>query len=125
MSDVKEYDPLAVEGVEIIEVPRHVLAAVFDALVTSMDFGSGFMEDEDVEALRTVAVLLGTDPQEATPYGYRCKYSGTHEPHPFDPSLCRECKKPIPNAPPRPLPAIPCTCNDPYCDAMVKATVKR
>lgn len=40
---------------EAITLPLEAARAIFDALVTSMDFGSGFLSTEDVEALR----LLG------------------------------------------------------------------
>jgi hypothetical protein len=58
----------------MIDVPRPILQAVFDAAVNSMDFGSGFLEDSDVAALRAVACLLGVDPVLATPGNFRHKY---------------------------------------------------
>lgn len=51
---------------------------LFDALVSSMDFGSGFLDTDTVNALRRLAVDLGVDPLVATPNEFRSQY-----PHPF------------------------------------------
>jgi hypothetical protein len=51
---------------------------VFDTAVHSMDFGSGFLDDAEVEALRAAARLLGVDPWLSTPERFRCKYRGHH-----------------------------------------------
>lgn len=59
-------------------VGKRVLQIVFDTAVHSMDFGSGFLDDEEVLALREVAVILGVDPIVATPDNFKCKYLG-HE----------------------------------------------
>jgi hypothetical protein len=56
---------------------------VFDAAVHSMDFGSGFLDDEEVAALRRAAVILGADPDSATPDKFICKYRGHHQAEPF------------------------------------------
>lgn len=53
---------------------------VFDVAVNSMDFGSGFLDNEEVEALRAAAVDLGVDPMEATPHGFKAEYCPGHEP---------------------------------------------
>lgn len=60
------------------EVPAEDLKVLFDALVSSMDFGSGFLDTEEVNALRNVAVLLGVDPTDATPSEFAAQY-----PHDF------------------------------------------
>jgi hypothetical protein len=52
---------------------------LFDALANSMDFGSGFLESDDVEALRALAVAIGVDPQKGTPDEFAAQY-----PHAFD-----------------------------------------
>jgi len=52
---------------------------VFDALVNSMDFGSGFLETDDVTALRALAVAIGVDPNKGTPSEFAAQY-----PHPYD-----------------------------------------
>jgi hypothetical protein len=65
------------------EVADEVLRALFDIAVSSMDFGSGFLDDEEVARLREVAELLGVDPMAATPENFRCKYRGHHEATPY------------------------------------------
>lgn len=47
---------------------------LFDMCVHSMDFGSGFLDSEDVETLRQVAEVLGVDPEVATPNEFRQNY---------------------------------------------------
>lgn len=64
------------EGMTSIDT--EVLQKVFDTAVHSMDFGSGFLDDDEVEALRACAVALGVDPAVATPRNFVCKYGGTH-----------------------------------------------
>lgn len=61
---------------ETLMVPRALLQCVFDAAINSMDFGSGFLDDEEVAALRELAVILGVDPMEATPRQFACQGSG-------------------------------------------------
>jgi hypothetical protein len=63
----------------MVQVPDAALRALFDIAVSSMDFGSGFLDDEDVAVLRQTAVILGVDPMTATPQKFRCKYRGHHE----------------------------------------------
>lgn len=57
---------------ELISVPKSVLQAVLDSAVGSMDYGSGFLDEEEVSALRDVAVLLGVDPWTVTPSNVAC-----------------------------------------------------
>lgn len=52
--------------------------ALFDLATGSMDFGSGFLDHEEVEILRRVAVKLGLDPMDGTPSNFRSQY-----PHEF------------------------------------------
>ena len=59
-------------------LPADDLRAVFDIAVGSMDFGSGFLDDAEVETLRRVAGVIGVDPMEATPSMFASKY-----PHAF------------------------------------------
>lgn len=61
-----------------VAVPREMLQALLDVAVNSMDFGSGFLDDEEVDALRAVAVLLGVDPMDVTPSGHKCKHGAPH-----------------------------------------------
>jgi len=57
-----------------VEIDRRLVEVLFDLAVGSMDFGSGYMVDEDVEVLRQVAVQLGVDPMKGTPENFKCKY---------------------------------------------------
>lgn len=66
-----------------VTIRRGDLRALLDIGTGSMDFGSGFMDNEQVEALRKVAVLLGVDPVTATPPNfleqYVCRAKGEHQ----------------------------------------------
>lgn len=60
---------------------RHdLLQKLFDVAVESLDFGSCHLDDEEVEALRACAVVLGLDPMVGTPSSHQCKYLGGHTP---------------------------------------------
>jgi hypothetical protein len=61
-----------------IPVQRDDLRTLFDLVVHSLDFGSGFLDGNDVPALRRVAELIGVDPMIATPENEAWKY-----PHKF------------------------------------------
>jgi hypothetical protein len=63
---------------EKIEVPKLAIQIMFDALCASLDFGSGFLDTEEVDALRAVAVILGVDPMTATPSGFVTQYPHTY-----------------------------------------------
>ena len=54
--------------------------AVFDIAIGSMNFGSGFLDHEEVEHLRKAAVILGVDPELATPDNFLCQYRDYHDP---------------------------------------------
>lgn len=69
-----------------MELDRKLVQILFDCAINSMDFGSGMMDDEEVSALREVAVMLGVDPDEATPCNFKCKYRGAHRTRHRDPS---------------------------------------
>lgn len=76
-----------------IIIERETLQMVFDTAVNSLDFGSGFLDDEDVAGLRAAAVLLGVDPDVATPLNFKCKYNGKHKPWGNDsPSQAKKCR---------------------------------
>lgn len=64
---------------ETITIPVDTARILFDALSTSMDFGSGFLDTEEVEALRALAVAIGVDPTKGTPEEFAAGY-----PHAFD-----------------------------------------
>lgn len=57
-----------------VTVRRGDLRAILDVATQSMDFGSGFLDNEQVEVLRGIAVLLGLDPVVATPFNFRELY---------------------------------------------------
>lgn len=65
---------------EPLTVQRWALAALFDLCVGSMDFGSGFLDKEDVVALRAVAVVLGVDPMTGVPSDYKTEFKHTYVP---------------------------------------------
>lgn len=66
-----------------MEIDERLLRVLFDTAVGSMDFGSGFLDDEEVAALREVAGMLGADPMVATPGKFRCGYRGHHAAEPY------------------------------------------
>ncbi|SCF42419.1 hypothetical protein GA0070618_6657 [Micromonospora echinospora] len=53
------------------------LRILFDALCHSLDFGSGFLDTEEVNALRAIAGYLGVNPMVATPSEFVTQY--THD----------------------------------------------
>lgn len=61
-----------------MEIDKRLVQILFDLVAGSMDFGSGHLVDEDVEAMREVAVLIGVDPLKGTPENFQCKYTGAH-----------------------------------------------
>lgn len=65
------------------EIDDEVLRALFDVAVSSVDFGSGFLDDEEVACLRRAAEILGVDPMVATPDTFKCKYRGHHNAEPY------------------------------------------
>ena len=63
---------------EVIPVRKGDLRAVLDIATMSMDFGSGFLDNEQVEALRKLAEIIGLDPILATPSNFVCVDRGVH-----------------------------------------------
>lgn len=64
---------------EMVTVRRGDLRALLDVGTMSMDFGSGFLDNEQVEALRKIAVVLDVEPLAVTPANFVCQYTGEHE----------------------------------------------
>lgn len=62
---------------EVVSIRKGDLRAIMDVGTMSMDFGSGFLDNEQVEALRKGAVILGIDPMTVTPSNFTCTYSTT------------------------------------------------
>jgi hypothetical protein len=54
---------------------RHLL----DLATESLDYGSGFMDNDDVETLRAAAVRVGVDPWTVTPDNHKPNYCPGHE----------------------------------------------
>ncbi len=67
---------------EEITIRRGDLQALLDLATGSMDFGSGFWDNEQVEIARKIAGVLSIDPVIVTPsnftYQYVCKVKGQH-----------------------------------------------
>jgi len=81
----------------MVLMPRGNVQDMFDIIVASLDFGSGFLDWQQIEMLRAVAVLLGVDPMMATPSEHARSY-----PHRFEtnsvwataaPLRCRFCSQ--------------------------------
>jgi len=62
-----------------VSVPLDVAQKDFDIATESLDFGSGFLVDDEVEALRAFAVEIGADVWKATPDNFLDKYHPVHE----------------------------------------------
>jgi hypothetical protein len=85
--------------IDTLTIEKRILQIVFDTAVHSLDFGSGFLDDEEVAALREIAVILSVDPAKATPSNFTCKYGlERHETHPTTPNakVCWRCRQTIP-----------------------------
>lgn len=63
---------------DMIEVRRGDLRALLDLATGSMDFGSGFWDNEQTEIARKIAVVLGIDPMIVTPSPFTAQYLGDH-----------------------------------------------
>lgn len=64
---------------EQITIPKLTAQILFDSLAGSMDFGSGMLDTEEVEALRGLALAIGVDPVKGTPSEFAGKF-----PHVFE-----------------------------------------
>lgn len=65
---------------EMITLPRDTVAKMFDIICESMDWGSGFLDTDEVITIREVAVMLGADVMEATPASQRAYFVHTFSP---------------------------------------------
>lgn len=63
----------------MITIEREDLRALFDLATNSMDFGSGFMNHEDVLMLRRVAEIIGANEREAIPSNFRASFAHDFE----------------------------------------------
>jgi hypothetical protein len=66
--------------VKTVLVPLDDLQRLFDTAVNSMDFGSGFLDNEEVVTIRYFAKMLGVDPITATPGNFRKQFSHQYKP---------------------------------------------
>lgn len=62
-----------------ITLPMDEARKVFDTAINSMDFGSGFLDNDEVEALRKFAVRIGINPMHATPSNFWSQYIADHQ----------------------------------------------
>ena len=62
---------------ETVTIRKGDLRALLDVATGSMDFGSGFLDNEQVEVLRRLAPFLGIDPDVVTPPNFKCAYGHT------------------------------------------------
>lgn len=83
------------DAAPLVVMKREHARIIFDALHSSLDFGSGFLDDDAVEALRALAVLIGVNPTEGTSSEYQSQYvhhfNGEHGPK-HDPATCWDCR---------------------------------
>ena len=87
---------------ESVAIDMDLLRKLFDCAVGSMNFTSGMFDDEEVEALRSVATIIGVDPMVGTPDNYQCKYGRPHQRYTAwsgaigkTTDVCMLCHKPI------------------------------
>jgi hypothetical protein len=58
----------------MVLMPRGNVQEMLDIIVGSLDYGSGVLDQQQIEALRAAAELLGLDPMSATPSEYSKSY---------------------------------------------------
>lgn len=65
---------------ELMPLKRGTIKTMFDIICCSLDWGSGFLDTDEVNMLRDVAVLLDVDPMEATPPSMCKSFQHDHKP---------------------------------------------
>ena len=89
---------------DMLTIRKGDLRALLDMVTGSMDYGSGFLNNEDIEILRKAARVLGINPDEVTPTQHVCQYRGTHQwvknpwkrrdpPQTGDWWYCKDCRR--------------------------------
>lgn len=58
-----------------VTVPREMFAALVDMAVGTSDWGSGFLDSEEVEILRTAAGVLDIPARDVTPDNFLSEYA--------------------------------------------------
>lgn len=80
--DQPDFERVYDEDEELV-VRRGDLRALLDVATGSLDFGSGFLDNEQVEVLRRLATVVGIDPILVTPsnftFQYGCQAKGEHK----------------------------------------------
>jgi hypothetical protein len=66
--------------IRTVEVEFDDLQKLFDTAVNSMDFGSGFLDHDEVVVLRRFAGLLGVEKMTATPDNFRKQFNHHYRP---------------------------------------------
>lgn len=70
---------------ELMPLKRGTIKTMFDIICCSLDWGSGFLDTDEVITLRDVAVLLDVDPMEATPANMRPSFQHDFTPPVYKP----------------------------------------
>lgn len=71
------------------------IKALLDIATHSMDWGSGFLDHEEVATLRRVAEAVGVDPIEVTPSEWRRQYAHEFKAVPPRPAHLRPIDGPL------------------------------
>ncbi len=71
--------PIAVTD-PTVAVPTEDLRTMFDIAVGSLNFVSGFLDSDEVDVLRRVAVQIGVDPMAGTPKEFALRTAHPHTP---------------------------------------------
>jgi hypothetical protein len=61
-----------------VSIRKGDLRALLDVATGSLDFASGFLDNEQVEVLRRIAPSLDIEPRTVTPRNFMCLYEGKH-----------------------------------------------
>lgn len=72
-----------------VELPFEDARALFDMVCNSMDFGSGFLETNDVTVMRRLAVIIGVDPTLGTPRAFATQYPHAYQSTKMNCGHCR------------------------------------
>ena len=66
-----------------VTIPLETLQKLFDIAMSGAAASSGYMDNEEVEALRSLAPILGISEIEATPSSFRAQYAHEFKPRKF------------------------------------------
>jgi hypothetical protein len=68
------------------------IGILLEMMSRTLDFGSGFLDSEEVDFLRAAAVRVGMDPWEVTPKNHGRNYAHKHKPEEYWPEECKLCE---------------------------------